>query len=300
MDWVVCGGYFFIFKNLRMSNIQPSLPKGVKTARLRPSPNNSLVSVGIVVGCFIAALVMREMRYNESFEAIEVEMLPPEESLVNQADTIAVAIAEAETVGEAQFAVKSPPTVKKLRPPAERKTVARPKKKIEYQITGGKLHYDKGPYRNGRYLGNPTSFISAILPYARKVHALTGLPVSTIIAQCAVESRFGVSGLALNYGNFFGYKCQEKGCRRGNHCVNMADDTPHDRFRSFNTAGEAFQAYANLIKNPRYKAACSHTGKFAGRKAASSLKKAGYATARDYATTLISVIEKYDLEQYDK
>ena len=190
-----------------MSNISKFTPKPVQTARFRQNNNNSFVSVGIVVGCFIAALVMGEMKYNESFEALEVEMLPADESLVKQADTIAVAIAEAETVGEAEFAVKSPPTVNKLRPSAERKTVARPKKKIEYQITGGKLHYDKGPYRNGRYLGNPTSFISAILPYARKVHAQTGLPVSTIIAQCAVESRFGVSGLAVNYGNFFGYKC---------------------------------------------------------------------------------------------
>ena len=282
-----------------MSNINPYSPKTVKTVNVKVTKNNSFASVVIVVGCFTAAIILGESRYDTTLEAVEIEMLPAEEFIAKQADTIAVAIAEAKSVGEEKFAVISPP-VKKLRPPVERKTVARPKKKIEYQITGGKLYYDKGPYRNGRYLGNPTSFISAILPYARKVHALTGLPVSTIIAQCAVESRFGVSGLALNYGNFFGYKCQEKRCRRGNHCVNMADDTPHDRFRKFKNAGEAFQAYMNLIKSPRYKAACSHTGKFAGRKAAASLKKAGYATAREYATTLISVIEKYDLEQYDK
>ena len=284
-----------------MSNINPYSPKPLRTVHVRPTSNNNFGAVFMLIGCFATALILGNSRYNETFEAVEVDILPAEQTLLRRADTIAAAITEAESIGENKFGVTSPPKqeVQKIRPPAERKTAPKPKKKVEYQITGGKLHYDKGPYRNGRYLGNPTSFISAILPYARKVHAQTGLPVSTIIAQCAVESRFGVSGLALKHGNFFGYKCQERGCRRGNHCVNMADDTPHDRFRKFNTAGEAFQAYSNLIKNPRYKAACSHTGKFAGRKAAASLKKCGYATAKDYAATLISVIEKYDLEQYD-
>lgn len=282
-----------------MSNINPYSPKTVKTVNVRVTKNNSFASVVIVVGCFTAAIILGESRYDTTLEAVEIEMLPAEESIAKQADTIAVAIAEAKSVGEEKFAVISPP-VKKLRPPVERKTIAKPKKKVDYQITGGRLYYDKGPFRNGRYLGNPSSFIAAIVPYARKVHAQTGLPVSTIIAQCVIESRSGVSGLSLNHLNFFGYKCQERNCGKGKHCVNMADDTPHDRFRSFKTAGEAFQAYANLLKNPRYKAACSQTGRFAGKRAAVALKRAGYATARNYADILIGIIEKYDLDQYDK
>lgn len=284
-----------------MSNINPYSPKRVSTVNVKPSRNNSLASVFIVVGCFAAAIILGETRYNSTLETVEVDMMPAEKPLLEQADTIAVAVAEAKTVGEAEFPVISPPKpeVSKLRAPIERKTVAKPKKNIEYQIAGGRLYYDKGPFRSGQYLGNPSSFISAILPYARKVHSQTGLPVSTIIAQCAVESRYGVSGLSLKHLNFFGYKCQERKCKKENHCVNMADDTPHDRFRHFNTAAEAFQAYANLLKSPRYKSACSQTGKFAGKRAAVALKKAGYATAKDYASTLIGLIEKYDLDQYD-
>lgn len=280
-----------------MSNIDRYQVRPVQKAYVKPI-KNSFVSVFVVVGCVAAALFIKEgAKYNDTFEAVEVEMLPAE-VLKQQADTIAVAIAESKSLGENEFAAKSPPVkVKTVRPPAVRKTL--PKSKVDYQITGGRLHYDKGPYKNGRYLGNPLSFIKAILPYARKVNKATGLPVSTIIAQCAIESRFGVSGLALKNGNFFGYKCQERGCRKGNHCVNMADDTPYDRFRNFNTAAEAFQAYANLLKNPRYKAACSQTGRFAGKRAAVALKKAGYATARNYASTLIAMIERYDLDQYD-
>lgn len=285
-----------------MSNINPYSPKPLRTVPVGPTRSKTFTSVFMVIGCFATALILSNGRYNETFETVEVDMLPAEQPLLQQADTIAAAIAEAESIGENKFGVTSPPKqeVRKIRPPAERKTAPKPKKKVEYQITGGRLYYDKGPFRKGRYLGNPASFIAAIVPYARKVHAQTGLPVSTIIAQCVIESRYGVSGLSLNHLNFFGYKCQERNCGKGKHCVNMADDTPHDRFRSFKTAGEAFQAYADLLKNPRYKAACNQSGRFAGKRAAIALKRAGYATARNYADILIGVIEKYDLDQYDK
>ena len=281
-----------------MSNIQPSLPKGVKTARLRPSPNNSLVSVGIVVGCFIAALVMREMRYNESFEAIEVEMLPPDESLVNQADTIAVAIAEAETVGEAQFAVKSPPTVKKLRPPAERKTVPK-KTTIERYFTGKSRTSFRDGYVTGEKIGfeggDAQSYMDFLAPHAKKASKRTKIPTSVIMAQNMVESANGNSYLAKNHNNHFGLKCRSN-CRKPGHCVQRTDDTRYDRFKSFSTIEKAFDEYVKVLNASRYDRARSSDP----YTAIVGLKKGGYATDRSYVNAVWNKIQKYNLTRYDK
>lgn len=281
-----------------MSNIQPSLPKGVKTARLRSSPNNSLVSVGIVVGCFIAALVMGEMRYNESFEAIEVEMLPPEESLVNQADTIAVAIAEAETVGEAQFAVKSPPAVKKLRPPAERKTVPR-KTTIERYFTGKSRTSFKDGYVTGEKIGfeggDAQSYMDFLAPHAKRASKRTGIPTSVIMAQDMVESANGKSYLAKNHNNHFGLKCRTN-CRKPGHCVQRTDDTRYDRFKSFPTIEKAFDEYVKVLNATRYDGARSSDP----YTAILGLKKGGYATDRSYVTAVWNKLKKYNLTKYDK
>jgi len=281
-----------------MSNIQPSLPKGVKTARLRSSPNNSLVSVGIVVGCFIAALVMGEMRYNESFEAIEVEMLPPEESIAKQADTIAVAIAEAETIGEAAFAVKSPPTVKKLRPPAERKTAPK-KTTIERYFTGKSRTSFRDGYVTGEKIGfeggDAQSYMDFLAPHAKRASKRTGIPTSVIMAQDMVESANGKSYLAKNHNNHFGLKCRTN-CRRPGHCVQRTDDTRYDRFKSFPTIEKAFDEYVKVLNAPRYDGARSSDP----YTAILGLKKGGYATDRSYVTAVWNKLKKYNLTKYDK
>jgi len=280
-----------------MSNIQPSLPKGVKTARLRSSPNNSLVSVGIVVGCFIAALVMGEMRYNESFEAIEVEMLPPEESLVNQADTIAVAIAEAETVGENKFAVKSPPTTK-LRKPIERKTAPK-KTTVEHYYTGKSRTSFKDGYATGEKIGfeggDAQSYMDFLAPHARKASKRTKIPTSVIIAQNMVESANGNSYLAKNHNNHFGLKCRSNCTKRG-HCVQRKDDTRYDRFKSFPTIEKAFDEYVKVLNAPRYDRARSSDP----YTAIVGLKKGGYATDRSYVIAVWNKLKKYNLTKYDK
>ncbi len=270
-----------------MSNIDRYQVRSVQKAYVKPI-KNSFVSVFVVVGCVAAALFIKEgAKYNDTFEALEVEMLPAE-VLKQQADTIAVAIAEAKELGENEFAVKSPPKTQKVRKPIERKTVPKKKKQtVEYLFTGKKMSYIPG---------DGESFSKAVAPYAMRVAAETTIPPSVLIAQTMLESRNGASTLSSLYNNHFGYKCSET-CRKPGHCVNMADDKPTDRFRCFANTEHAFNEYAKLLKLPRYKKARKAGNPY---DAIAALKKAGYATDPNYVNAVYGVIKRYNLTKYDK
>lgn len=271
-----------------MSQINPYTPKRVQTVPMMDTKNRSFASVITVVGCFAAALVMYNMKYSETFQTLEVDMVSADESLVKQADTIAVAIAEAETVGENKFAVKSPPKTQKLRKPIERKTAPKKKKQtVEHLFTGKKMSYIPG---------DGESFSKAVAPYAIRVAAETTIPPSVLIAQTMLESKNGESKLSFLYNNHFGYKCSEN-CRKPGHCVNMADDKPTDRFRCFANTEHAFKEYAKLLKLPRYKKARKAGNPY---DAIVALKKGGYATDPNYVNAVYGVIKRYNLTKYDE
>lgn len=273
-----------------MSNINPYSPKALRTVPIGPTRSKTFTSVFMVIGCFATALILSNGRYNDTFKTVEVDILPAEQPLLQQADTIAAAIAEAKSIGENKFGVTSPPKeeVRKIRPPAERKTVPKKKKqKVEYLFTGNRMAYIPG---------NAESFAKAVAPYARQVSAETNIPTSVLIGQTMLESNNGQSKLSLEHNNHFGYKCSEK-CRKPGHCVNMADDKPSDRFRHFSNADHAFREYAKLLKLPRYKKAREAKTPY---DTIVALKEAGYATDPNYVAALYGVIQRHNLTQYDK
>lgn len=273
-----------------MSNINPYSPKALRTVPIGPTRSKTFTSVFMVIGCFATALILSNGRYNDTFKTVEVDILPAEQPLLQQADTIAAAIAEAKSIGENKFGVTSPPKeeVRKIRPPAERKTVPKKKKqKVEYLFTGNRMAYIPG---------NAESFAKAVVPYARQVSAETNIPTSVLIGQTMLESNNGQSKLSLEHNNHFGYKCSEK-CRKSGHCVNMADDKPSDRFRHFSNADHAFREYAKLLKLPRYKKAREAKTPY---DTIVALKEAGYATDPNYVAALYGVIQRHNLTQYDK
>ncbi len=124
-----------------------------------------------------------------------------------------------------------------------------------------------------------------------------GIPASISLAQGLVESRAGHSTLAKRNKNHFGMKCFSKKCRKG-HCSNFTDDHHKDFFRIYNNAWESWRAHSEMLASGRY-AALKKYGKDY-RQWASGLKNLGYATDRNYAEKLVGMIEKYDLDKFDK
>jgi flagellum-specific peptidoglycan hydrolase FlgJ len=124
-----------------------------------------------------------------------------------------------------------------------------------------------------------------------------GIPASIILAQGLVESNSGLSSLASKANNHFGIKCFSKNCSKG-HCMNFSDDSHKDFFVRYSNAWSSFRAHSQFLKKTsRY----SHL--FKSRNAtvwAKGLEKAGYATDKQYAEKLLAVIDRFNLEQFDR
>lgn len=124
-----------------------------------------------------------------------------------------------------------------------------------------------------------------------------GIPASITLAQGLIETDAGSSKLATDSNNHFGIKCRSK-CR---HCTcrNYSDDDVYDMFRVFNTSWESFREHSVLLQMDRYK----HLKKLGTKDYegwARGLKKAGYATDKNYDKKLIQIIEELDLHQFDE
>lgn len=121
------------------------------------------------------------------------------------------------------------------------------------------------------------------------------IPASITLAQGLLESGAGQSTLARNGNNHFGIKCHDWSGRR----MYKDDDAKNDCFRVYSSARDSYEDHSLFLKKKRY--ASLFTLPITDYKGwARGLKQCGYATSPTYATQLISIIELYNLQQYDK
>ncbi len=124
-----------------------------------------------------------------------------------------------------------------------------------------------------------------------------GVPASICLAQGLIESRAGDSKLARNNNNHFGIKCFSRHCPKG-HCTNFTDDTHKDFFRKYQNPWDSWRAHSQMLASGRYARLKKKGVDY--RQWAYGLKQLGYATDRTYAEKLIEIIERYNLQQYDR
>ncbi len=125
----------------------------------------------------------------------------------------------------------------------------------------------------------------------------SGVPASITLAQGVLESNSGNSRLAKFANNHFGIKC--KGSWTGN-VIYANDDAPDECFRAYESVLASYQDHSEFLrvnwryhdlfdlKRTDYKGWCH------------GLRKAGYATNPQYGNILISLIDRYELHQYDE
>lgn len=124
----------------------------------------------------------------------------------------------------------------------------------------------------------------------------SGVPASITLAQGLVESRAGLSVLAVKGNNHFGIKCHKDWTgKRMYH----DDDEKGECFRVYPTAEQSFRDHSDFLRyRDRYKGLFElKTTDYKGW--AHGLKKAGYATDPAYPAKLIKVIEDYRLYTFD-
>ena len=148
----------------------------------------------------------------------------------------------------------------------------------------------------------PLEFIALIGPAAQVCAKKSGVPASVTVAQAALESGWGESGLARKGRNLFGVKAdaswkgdiltmQTKEFLNGSWVVVTA------RWRKYSNWQRALDDHAAFLKNNKRYAECFQCQ--SGVDFAQAVAKAGYATDPRYAYKLISIIEKHNLAQLD-
>jgi len=154
-----------------------------------------------------------------------------------------------------------------------------------------------------QFIGNRIEFVKKYAPFIYEVTKGTGILAGTLAAQAILESSgkyngqwyVGGSGLSRKANNFFGIKCSSgwKGkkfnAQTGEYTASGSPYTTTSCFRAYDSVEDSMKDYVNfLLKNPRYKNAGVFNAKTVKQQAL-ALKKAGYATAPNYASTVNDV-----------
>ncbi|HNT80202.1 MAG TPA: glucosaminidase domain-containing protein [Bacteroidia bacterium] len=152
-----------------------------------------------------------------------------------------------------------------------------------------------GTENKNRY--TPSDYISMYVEYAVRDMHKTGVPASITLAQGMLESEFGNSSLAKEANNHFGIKCHKEWF---GPTYTMDDDAKDECFRKYNSVYDSYDDHSNFLRT-RQRYADLFTLELTDYKGwAKGLKKAGYATNPHYADKLIELIERYDLNKFDK
>ena len=125
----------------------------------------------------------------------------------------------------------------------------------------------------------------------------TGIPASITLAQGCLESGNGNSTLARQANNHFGIKCHNNWTGK---TIHQDDDARNECFRSYPNADESFRDHSDFLRYRDRYAFLFDLEPTDYKGWAYGLKKAGYATAPDYATRLIQIIEENELWRYDQ
>lgn len=153
------------------------------------------------------------------------------------------------------------------------------------------------PQRNTAQTTLYERYISKYADMAVEQMERYGVPASITLAQGLLESAAGTSRLATKGNNHFGIKCG--GTWKGPYML-MTDDAPNEKFRVYKNASESYEDHSKFLRYGRRYAFLFDLKRTDYKGWAKGLKKAGYATSPSYASSLIEIIEKYDLTAFDK
>lgn len=156
------------------------------------------------------------------------------------------------------------------------------------------------------------AFIDKIAPIAQKKasgRAKWSLP-SVCIAQCCCESAYGTSPKMMNANAILGikvgkskvhfgkawkdkaYSTKTKECYDGKTYVNITD-----MFRAYDSINDSIEDYFDMLAAcSRYKGCLNQVD---AKICITAIKNGGYATSPTYINTIMGIINKYNLTQYD-
>lgn len=143
-------------------------------------------------------------------------------------------------------------------------------------------------------------FLEKIKPFVVADMKASGILASLTAAQACIESRNGTSGLTQRANNLFGIK----GTYNGQSVRMLTPEYIHHKwtevyadFRKYPSWQESIVDHSSLFNRlSRYK---NLRGCKDYKKACKYVQADGYCTSPTYANTLIQIIEKYKLYEWD-
>ncbi len=146
------------------------------------------------------------------------------------------------------------------------------------------------------------NFINKYKTIVLKESRRSDIPAAIIMAQAILESGWGRSSLAVKANNFFGIKCHNDWT--GDTYSEYDDDFRNGElvascFRKYESVEVSFADYSKRITTKRWYKFLFDIPKNDYVEWAKGLKKAGYASRKDYAKKIISIIRQYQLYKLD-
>ena len=142
-------------------------------------------------------------------------------------------------------------------------------------------------------------FFLAYAPVAMEHQQQYGIPASVTLAQASLESADGGSRLARLGNNYFGIKSFKGDAWYESNYILADDDLKGERFRVYGSVADSFTDHSRLLMTDRYKR-CRKYSALDYHHWLVEIKRAGYATAKDYVQRCESIIRKYSLYLYDR
>jgi hypothetical protein len=149
------------------------------------------------------------------------------------------------------------------------------------------------------------AFLAAVVPAARQGAVTRQVPASVTLAQAILESDWGRSALAQDANNYFGMKATGT---LGNDGVVWLPTSEYDDSGNLYTTSSAFRAYKSLDDSiadhdrllstaSRYAPAMQATSD--PQQFAALIAQGGYSSDPAYADKLVSLMDRYNLYQFD-
>lgn len=146
------------------------------------------------------------------------------------------------------------------------------------------------------YADKIDKYIDMYKDIAQSEMQLYHIPASITLAQGILESGSGYGRLAMKANNHFGIKCHGWTGQKIYH----DDDEKQECFRKYKDAKYSFRDRSLFLTGRKRYAKLFELRKEDYKGWAKGLRAAGYATDRKYPQKLISIIERYNLYEYDK
>ncbi|MBW4890401.1 glucosaminidase domain-containing protein [Mucilaginibacter sp. HMF5004] len=139
------------------------------------------------------------------------------------------------------------------------------------------------------------SYIEKFKDDAVRIMHQTGVPASIILAIAMHESASGCSAIAQNLNNQFGMKGY------GTTTYKKRKKTITSSYRKYDSPTDSFNDFARIMtEKPKFIGLSDQFTHYDYLGWAHGIQKAGYASSRKWASQVLGMIKKYNLNMFDE